>query len=185
MSRFIAHSWSLTLTSRRRCKWELIVNLFRSLAVQLFWSPGWKWEKDLTHKNLKLVHQFLEEISIERDWSKLYLKTIWYYSKEVIHLKVAPYDSPLTFWKLKSWKNIKKLTQIMHIIFFKEGSAVQNQAAWHHSSQMKKHILFGAWVPEDCQVSCIPATLWAHLFTYLGSSACSHAAKALNKKQLM
>ena len=132
------------------------------------------------------VHTFLEKISIERDRSKLYLKTIWYYSKEeVIHLKVAPYHSPLTFSKLKHRINIKKLTQIMHIIFFKEGGAVQNQEAWHHASQMKKHIPFGAWVPEDCQVSYIHATFWAHLFTYLGRSVYSHAAKALNKEQLM
>lgn len=73
----------------------------------------------------------------------------------------------------------------MHTFFFKEGGAVQNQEAWHQSSQMKKPIPFGIQVPEDCQVSYIHTTLWAHLFTYLGRSAYGHAAKALNKKQLM
>lgn len=73
----------------------------------------------------------------------------------------------------------------MHIIFFKEGGDVQNQEAWHHSSQMKKHIPFRLWVPEDCQVSYIHATLWAHWLTYLGSLAYGHAAKTPNKEQLM
>lgn len=73
---------------------------------------------------------------------------------------------------------------MMHIFFFKEGDAVQNQEAWHQSSQMKKDIPFGVWVPEDHQVSYIHTTLWAHLFTYLGRSAYGHAAKALNTSNL-
>lgn len=73
----------------------------------------------------------------------------------------------------------------MHIIFFKGSGAVQNQEAWHHSSQIKKHIPLGVWVPEDCQVSHSHTTFWAHLFTYLGSSAYGHTGKELNIKQLM
>jgi len=47
----------------------------------------------------------------------------------VTHLKVAPYHSPLTFSNLKHSINIKKLTQIMHAILFKEDGAVENQEA--------------------------------------------------------
>lgn len=55
----------------------------------------------------EIAHRFWEKLSIERDRNKPYLKTIWYHSEEVKHLKLAPYNSPLTFSELKHWINIK------------------------------------------------------------------------------
>lgn len=109
---------------------------------------------------------------------------MWKNSEEVTHLKVASYHSPLTFSKLKHWIKKKKINPNYTIIFFREGGAVQNQEAWHHSSQKKKHTHL-EYGPLRTVRYPFHITFWAHLFTYLGSLAHGHAAKALNKKQLM